>query len=59
MNDLQDKLSKITLCEKLALPLALYGIMLGKIDSNVEQTAVTKETNITFTKTELILLYGK
>jgi len=37
----------------------LFGMMIGKIDSNVEQTAVTKETNITFTKTELILLYGK
>ena len=58
-NDLKDKLSKITECEKLSLPIALFGMILGKIDPDIEQTAITKETNITFTRTELNKLYGK
>ena len=58
-NDLEDRLSKITECEKLALPIALFAMIIGKIDSDIEQTAITKETNITFTRTELNELYGK
>ena len=58
-NDLEDRLSKITESEKLALPIALFGMIIGKIDPDIEQTAITKETNITFTRTELNELYGK
>lgn len=56
---MENKLSKITECEKLALPLALFAMYLDPTGKKSEKTAITKETNIEFTFDELNKLYGK
>lgn len=56
--DKKDKLNNLTNCEKIALPLALFAMQIGKINKKQEQTATTKITNITFTRKELEELYG-
>ena len=55
---MENKLALLTECEKLALPLALFAMQIGKIGTE-EQVATTNITNISFTRTELEEIYGK
>ena len=54
---MEDKLELLTECEKLALPLALFAMEIGR--ESDEAVATTKTTNISFNYTELKNLYGK
>lgn len=55
---MEDKLLLLTECERLALPLALFAMQIGKVGTE-EQVATTNTTNMSFTRTELEEIYEK